>query len=549
MTQEETLSIIAHLKGITPLRICGEGAFGSVWLAEDTVGRKLAVKVVDKALLGNAWKREFSGIQNYCRKIGVHPHLLPILHITDEENCFVYTMEAADNFSCDPAQYQPDTLEARLDKFGRFKKDDLIAITRQLLSGLKKIHSSGLIHRDIKPGNILFCGGVAKIGDLGLVASSAQTISIAGTPGFLPPELLKYGTTAVHDCAQDLYSLGKVLYCMLSGYSPDAFPSLPPELYHDSSLRNLNEFINQACSPDHTQRFQTVESFEKAFSKAISSSGFPHFRKSAFLFALLLAGSGFLYFSIFPGAAFQSGQKNRRENDHLWRKNTPFPSAPSARLIFFDPMENSPSSAWKIHPEPRNLFSMDPDGIRMLTAPENSEDSWRELFLELPQIPLDSNFEIIFTSEGNINQCLLRFYLYPHSVFPEGILLDNWKHNTYLLLENSVSPEDIVFRRASWNNSLLKVGMDSATSRRDRIFLWEHRILRENNKLSYYANGHCVVELSLEEIAKDGTPESFRFALNLATENPGSFVIRNFALYCERKEKSPGTSLPGKEKL
>ena len=534
MTSEETLNILSHLKGITPLRICGEGAFGSVWLAEDTVGRKLAVKVVDKALLGNAWKREFNGIQNYCRRIGVHPHLVPILHITDEESCFVYTMEAADNFSGDVGGYQPDTLEARLDKYGRLKKDEFISITWQLLSGLKKIHSSGLVHRDIKPGNILFCGGVAKIGDLGLVASSAETMSIAGTPGFLPPELLKYGTTGVHDCAQDLYSLGKVLYCMLSGYSPDVFPSLPPELYHDSSLRALNEFISQACSPDHTQRFQTVESFERAFSKAVSSLKFPGFWRYAFLFSLFLVGAGIVYFVIFSNSIFQTTVEKSKEHGYIWRKNIPLPSIPSARLIFFDPMENSPSSAWRIHPEPRDLFSMDPDGIRMLTVPGNYDDPWRELFLELPQIPLNSNFEIIFTSEGNIHQNLLRFYLYPASIFPEGILLDNWEHSTYLLLENSVSPGGVVFRRATWGNTLLKVGMNSEISNQNRIFLREHRILRENNKLSYYSNGHCIVELSLEDIMKKEM-DSFRFALNLATGNPGSFVIRNFAVYSERE--------------
>lgn len=534
MTQEETAEIISGFNGISPLRLCGEGAFGSVWLAEDAVGRKIAVKVIDKARLGNFWRREFNGIQNYCRKVGTHPNLVTIFHVSNMETSFCYTMEAADNFSADPDLYSPDTLEARLGRNGRFSKAEVVFITFQLLSGLKKIHSSGLIHRDIKPGNILFVGGIAKIGDIGLVASSFETVSLAGTPGFLPPEFLRQELTAVHDCAQDLYSLGKVVYCMFSGYPANAFPSLPPELYHDFSLRHLNGFVNQACSPDHTLRFQTVEDFERAFSKAVSPSGMQRFGKTAAIIMFLLSGAIFVFLPLFRSVNQKSGSMVKSHPEQIRKKDIPLPTEPVAELIFFDPMADSPSAAWQILPKPRELFSTASDGIHMLTPAPDSENTRRELFLGLPQLCLNSNFEIIFTTEGNINQCILQFCLYPHSVFPEGVLLDDWKHEACLSLENTVSPDEVFFRWAYWNDQLLKVGMNSGISGRERVFQWKHRFIREDNRLLYYANGHCIVEIPLDEIWKDRIQDGFQFTLTVAAENPGTFIIRNLAVYIEK---------------
>ena len=60
-----------------------------------------------------------------------------------------------------------------------------------MLKGLEKIHNVGLMHRDVKPANIIFVNGHAKLGDMGLVANSRESDSLAGTPGFLPPELLQ----------------------------------------------------------------------------------------------------------------------------------------------------------------------------------------------------------------------------------------------------------------------------------------------------------------------------------------------------------------------
>lgn len=530
MTQPNTAENLIRLNGMTPLKICGEGAFGTVWLAEDAVGRKVAVKIIDKAALGSSWEREFNGLQKYCRNIGTHPNLITIFHISDAETCFCYTMEAADNIAAASGDYLSDTLEARLGKNGRFQKKEIAAMTLQLLSGLKAIHAAGLIHRDIKPGNILFAGGTVKIGDIGLVASSHSLVSIAGTPDFMPPESFKPETAGTYGCTQDLYSLGKVVYCMFSGYPPDAYPSLPPELYRDYSLRSLNDFLNKACSPDRTQRFQDAETFEEAFSRAILSPGFLHYPKRVVTIILLLLGGVILLSAAIPAFRHSTG-KNVTAAKNV-RGNVPLSSSPFAKLIFFDRLAKSPAPDWKILPEPRELFSWEPDGIRMLTPSPDCEDSRRTLFLELPQIPLNSDFEILFITEGNIKPCILRFYLYPHSIFPKGIIQDKWKNYDYFSLENLIYPDRIVFSSAQWGEEILRVGMGNEISGRERSFRWTHRFLRENGKLSYYANGQLIFEMPLSEIwGEEKGVENLRFALNIAADHPGIFIIRNVAIY------------------
>lgn len=204
---------------------CGHGTYGTVYLAEDATGRRVALKVFDSPEAGD---RELLGIRNYMKLPEGAPALVVIHHTGIEDGHFFYLMEAADNAAETPEAYLPDTLALRMARTPRMPLDEALQITRKLLDGLAVMHQAGILHRDIKPENILFVHGQPKLGDPGMAGDYTHTLSVAGTIGFIPPEL--FNATAKPSPSTDIYALGKVLYCMVTGNAPGQFPSMPRDL-------------------------------------------------------------------------------------------------------------------------------------------------------------------------------------------------------------------------------------------------------------------------------------------------------------------------------
>src|SRR5206468_12570335 len=150
--------------------------------------------------------------------------------------------------------YIPHTLKLDLYRHGRLPVEECIQIGLSLTTALEHLHAHGLVHRDVKPSNIIFIGGVPKLADIGLVASMDATMSFVGTSGFLPPE--GPGTPQ-----GDLYSLGKVLYETSMGRDRTEFPKLPPDLaeFEDPGrLLELNAVILKACHHDPLHRYRSA---------------------------------------------------------------------------------------------------------------------------------------------------------------------------------------------------------------------------------------------------------------------------------------------------
>ena len=214
--------------GLKLLCSCGGGAYGEVWYCEDLSGQRMAVKIVSKTRLGDAWKRELQGVINYRRITESSPYLLRIFHVAEDEECFYYTMEAAD--SAEKDEYAPDTLARRLNS-GPLPPDQLFPVLAGVFNGLVAIHQAGFAHRDIKPDNIIFVGGVPKLSDIGLVSSLSNSMTrLAGTLEFLPPEERGGDTESTDRVSRqrnDLYAFGKVVYCAATGMEPGQYPSLP----------------------------------------------------------------------------------------------------------------------------------------------------------------------------------------------------------------------------------------------------------------------------------------------------------------------------------
>ena len=255
------------IKAYRPIMLCGSGAYGSVYLVADAAGSRYALKIVEKNVIGGSWEREFRGLKHYRTQVPEHPNLIRIFHIEDGGDFFYYTMEAADDLA-EGNGYSPATLANLIRKHGVLPAETLREIFNSLLDGLEHLHDAKVIHRDIKPDNIILVNGVPKFGDIGLLDTTTHTLSLAGTQDFVPPEYL-LGQEKSPSAEIDLYALGKTLYCAFTGNEADKFPFVAPERLKDPEYRIFNKLVRAACTPERSLRLKDTEAFRKALTGKI----------------------------------------------------------------------------------------------------------------------------------------------------------------------------------------------------------------------------------------------------------------------------------------
>ncbi|HYE33666.1 MAG TPA: serine/threonine-protein kinase [Methylomirabilota bacterium] len=257
------------------LKRIGGGSYGDVWLARNVLGGYRAVKIIERGRFREErpFNREFEGIRIYEPISRSHESLVTIFHAARyaEDAFFYYVMEVADDLhtgqTIDPKSYTPRTLATALKIGEPLAAAEALRVTMALAGALVHLHGKGLIHRDIKPSNIIFVDGVPKLADIGLVAVLGESASFVGTEGFVPPE----GPGSIQ---ADIYSLGKVLYEMISGKDRAEFPELPREWVGRAdrqALIELNEICLKACHSDVNQRHQSAS--ELLADLAILQSG------------------------------------------------------------------------------------------------------------------------------------------------------------------------------------------------------------------------------------------------------------------------------------
>lgn len=261
------------------LRPVGRGAYGEVWLARHTrLGTLRAVKIIRRDQFDDArpFQREFDGIRRYEPISRGHLNLVAILHVGGTDECFYYVMELADDSNAErkvggaelvPAYaphsslttlhstYSPHTLRSELKHLGPLPLDRCLEIGRALAGALAHLHARGLVHRDVKPSNVIFVSGVPKLADIGLVAAVSESRSFVGTEGYIPPE--GPGTPSA-----DCYALGKLLYELSTGHERTAWPEPPADLParpDRERLLELNAILHKACAPISRERYRDAE--------------------------------------------------------------------------------------------------------------------------------------------------------------------------------------------------------------------------------------------------------------------------------------------------
>jgi serine/threonine protein kinase len=244
----------------TLVRELGRGTFGVVWLAERRTRLATTQLALKLPLLDDP---DLDAITREARlwvQASGHPNVLPVVEAEVYDGQVVIVSE-----------YAPDgALRAWLRQNGGRAPSVEVAVTvaAGILAGLAHLHWRGLVHRDLKPGNILLQGGTPRIADFGLarvLTAVDQTSGVAGTPAYMAPE----AWDGVRSVQTDLWSVGVVLYEMLSGCRP--FPQTDRESLRRAILESepaplpaeisgaLRHVVLRALHKDPDRRYQSAD--------------------------------------------------------------------------------------------------------------------------------------------------------------------------------------------------------------------------------------------------------------------------------------------------
>ena len=256
-----------HLGHYRILARIGRGGMGDVYRGYDeSLEREVAIKVLPAELARQAdFIHRFRAEAMAAAKIG-HPNVVPIFFIGEDAGHHFFVMQ----------YIRGQTLSSRLASCGRLEVQEAVAVVEQCLRGLDAAHALGLIHRDVKPGNILLdqSTGRAMLVDFGLVrriddnARMTATGMVMGTVDYISPEQARGHAV---DGRADLYSVGVLFYQVLSGRLPfvgeaptamlfqHAYEKpLPLEQVAPGLPEPLMTIVARLMAKDPAQRYQTA---------------------------------------------------------------------------------------------------------------------------------------------------------------------------------------------------------------------------------------------------------------------------------------------------
>ena len=243
-------------------REIGHGAYGVVFLAEGPDGERAAVKVCRRDAIGEErYERELRGAKLY-RTIPSQEGLVRMREFVEESWGFYAVMDLADDefgdrdFALD--EYRPKTLADVIEGEKALPLDECVKLGMALAKGLATLQRHHLLHRDIKPGNVIYVGGRPVLSDPGLLVEESEATSRVGTPGYVPPENFT-------DAASDIYSLGLTLKAASFGRRLEDLDK-GPALEADTGAKFFPAWwriLNKATDPVPSRRYQSAKALAK----------------------------------------------------------------------------------------------------------------------------------------------------------------------------------------------------------------------------------------------------------------------------------------------
>ncbi|GAA0736138.1 serine/threonine protein kinase [Dactylosporangium roseum] len=221
--------------------LLGSGGMGTVWRGHDLrLNRPVAIKVLSGGGLGRSTAME--RFEREARAVGrlSHPNVVRVYDFGVQDGDPYLVMELMDGPTV-----------AQLLSGGPLPVDDTLALAAQICDGLGAAHAAGIIHRDVKPGNLILAGsGAVKICDFGVArlldtagqADLTGTAVAVGSPEYMAPEQITSGPV---DARSDLYALGCTMYAMLAGSPPFAT---------GTSYGIVHQHLTEAPQPLHVRR-------------------------------------------------------------------------------------------------------------------------------------------------------------------------------------------------------------------------------------------------------------------------------------------------------
>ena len=242
-------------------REIGHGAYGVVYLAVGSDGKRAAVKVCRREEIGEErYARELRGARLYSA-IPRTDGLVCMKELVEKPWGFYTVMDLADHeFDGEFSEetYRPKTLASILGGVKALSLDESVKLGIALAKGLETLQRHHLLHRDIKPGNVIYVGGRPVLSDPGLVVEESEAASLVGTPGYVPPENF---TAAVGD----IYSLGLTLKAASFGRRIEDIDK-GPALEADTSAAQFPAWwriLNKATDPTPSRRYQSAKALLK----------------------------------------------------------------------------------------------------------------------------------------------------------------------------------------------------------------------------------------------------------------------------------------------
>lgn len=270
------------------LREIGRGAYGVVYLAEASGGRLAALKLCRRAgTEEERYQRELRGAKLYM-SVSQSEELVGMREVVEEDWGFYSVMDLADDefdrTDASSKSYRPKTLAKVIEGEKALPLKECVKLGIALAKGLAVLQRHHLLHRDIKPGNVIYIGGKPVLSDPGLLVEEAQATSLVGTPGYVPPEKFT-------DSTSDIYSLGLTLKATSFGRRVEDLDKGPAQ-EADAGARFFPAWwriLNKATDPDTSRRYRSAKALLKdllALRRKIAIASFAKSQTAKTVYAL-----------------------------------------------------------------------------------------------------------------------------------------------------------------------------------------------------------------------------------------------------------------------